>query len=250
VSGAIVSTSMVAADLLKSARSPCAVLPSNAQHVGDALLGGEVTLMIHEKYPQLVIGGRTLVKSALVENVTLSQLATAYKMHDRILAAAEQASILRNNTNVQASIFEAYLGAVHEEAGQAELRQFVRGVFDPLLPPVVETCRSLADQTHSTQEQVTVPRRQKGPVAATGYIGALKEWAEEKGVHGRHVQYEKPTRFGPVLGRIQSVTCIVSPQKGVPHKFKGTAETVAKAKNECVCTRFSSSSPPRTAGIY
>lgn len=155
-------------------------------------------------------------------------------MHDRILAAKEQASLVRNNANVQASIFEAYLGAFHEEAGPAELRQFVRGVFDPLLPPILEACRSLDGTSHSEDGPVVSAKCKKKPIAAINYIGALKKWEDEKGVHGRFVQYEKPTHLGPVHRPIWSVTCIVSPRKGVPHRFKGSAETVAKAKNMCV----------------
>lgn len=190
--------------------------------------------MIHEKHPRLAIGVRALVKSALVENVTLSQLATAYKMHDRILAAKEQASLVRNNANVQASIFEAYLGAFHGEAGPAELRQFVRGVFDPLLPPILEACRSLDGTSYSDDGPVVSAKCKKKPIAAINYVGVLKEWEDEKGAHGRFVQYDKPSRFGPVHRPIWSVTCIVSPREGVSHKFKGSEATVAKAKNACV----------------
>lgn len=191
--------------------------------------------MIHKKYPELAIGERTLVKSALVENLTLSQLATAFKMPDRILATEEQASILRNNTNVQASIFEAYLAAVHEEAGQAELHQFVRGVFDALLPPVVEACRSLDGASDKKDELMAAIKGKKQPTAVTNYVGALQEWKTEKGVHGRFVEYYK-RQTGPDHCPKWIVTCTVNfPEYGndLYREFEGSASTAAKAKNVC-----------------
>lgn len=191
--------------------------------------------MIHEGYPQLAIGERTLVRSALVENLTLSQLAAAFKMPDRILAAAEQAFILRNNTNVQASIFRAYLAAVHEEAGQAELHQFVRGVFNSLLPPVVQACRSLDRTSDSKDELIAATKCKKEPTAETNYVGALQEWKSEKGVCGRFVEYDK-RQTGPDHCPKWIVTCTVRiPDYGpnLSREFEGSASTAAKAKNAC-----------------
>lgn len=202
--------------------------------------------MIHEKYPQLAIGERTLVKSALVENVALSQLATAFRMPDRILAAEEQAALIRNSANVQASVFEAYLGAVHEEVGQAELRHFVRGVFDPLLPPVVEACRSLDSTSDSKDNPIAATKPKKEVAPTTNYIGALQEWKTEKGEHGRFVEYDK-RQTGPDHRPQWIVTCTVNfPEYGndLYREFEGSAETVAKAKNACVPLSFSVFLPP------
>lgn len=122
----------------------------------------------------------------MVENVTLAQLATAYGMTKRILVAKAQRNELLVSVKVQAAVFQAYLATLHEEAGSAELRWFLRAVFSQLLPPLVEACRSLPYTTNSM----------KGPAAAKNYIGALGEWEHEKRVYGRVVQYCKPHRAG------------------------------------------------------
>jgi dsRNA-specific ribonuclease len=180
--------------------------------------------MIHEDYPQLVIGARTIVRAALVENVTLAQLATAYGMTKRILVAKAQRYELLNSVKVQAAVFQAYLATLHEEAGYAELRLFLRAVFSQVLPPIVEACRSLPYTMNSMN----------GQAAADNHIGALGEWENTKRRYGRLVQYEKPRGVGPSHCPIWNVTCTVIFPEGGSREFEGSAETVAKAKNACV----------------
>lgn len=180
--------------------------------------------MIHEDYPQLVIGARTIVRAALVENVTLAQLATAYGMTKRILVAKAQRYELLNSVKVQAGVFQAYLATLHEEAGYAELRLFLRAVFSQVLPPIVEACRSLPYTMNSMN----------GQAAADNYIGALGEWESTKRRYGRLVQYDKPREVGPSPRPLWTVTCTITfPEEG-SRDFEGSAETVAKAKNACV----------------
>ena len=180
--------------------------------------------MIHEDYPQLVIGARTIVRAALVENVTLAQLAAAYGMTKGILVAKAQRNELLNGVKVQAAVFQAYLATLHEEAGYAELRQFLRAVFSELLTPIGEACRSLP----STLNSMT------GQAAADNYVGALGEWENAKRRYGRLVQYDTPRGVGPSHRPIWNVTCTITFPEGGSREFEGKAETVAKAKNACV----------------
>ncbi|GAA5874685.1 hypothetical protein JCM3774_004781 [Rhodotorula dairenensis] len=194
-------------------------------HVGDALLGNEVTLLIHEKYPQLVVGARTVARAALVENSALSRLAVAFQMPNRILAAAGQGPSIRKNTTVQASVFEAYLAVLNEELGPARLKEFLRKVYTPLLPLVVDA----SSKVPRTDEEV------KGQASTTNYVGLLGEWKDEKGMHGRRVQFDEPRQSVPDHRPIWTVTCtVVQPDDdaaGAYCEFKGSAGTVAKAKN-------------------
>ncbi|TKA56024.1 hypothetical protein B0A53_01727 [Rhodotorula sp. CCFEE 5036] len=113
------------------------------EHVGDALLGAEATLLLHERYPRLTVGVRALLKSALIENVTLAQLAQAYEMPAHILTSAAQESSLQNNIGVQACVFEAYLATIYDEKGGEALRSFLRDIFEPLLSILVDALRQI-----------------------------------------------------------------------------------------------------------
>ena len=84
------------------------------------------------------MGVRALLKSALIENVTLAQLAQAYEMPAHILTSAAQESSLQNNIGVQACVFEAYLATIYDEKGGEALRSFLRDIFEPLLSILVD----------------------------------------------------------------------------------------------------------------
>lgn len=181
--------------------------------------------MIHEKHPELAIAQRSLIQLALVEKATLSRLAAAYEMPDRILAAGAEADSLHKDANVQASVFEAYLGAVHEEAGEAELCQFVREVFEPLLPPLVRTCRSMNGTANDTQEQAAEPI----------YMDALQHWADENGV--KLVMEYKKLKLD--LGRrpepmVQCMITFLHEGEGRHYLLSGVAGSEAEAREACV----------------
>ncbi|KWU42385.1 hypothetical protein RHOSPDRAFT_27014 [Rhodotorula sp. JG-1b] len=155
---------------------------------------------------------RVLSSGRLWSKTTLTQLATAFRMPDRILAAEEQATLVRNRANVQASILEPHLGAVHEEGDKL----------------------SCANSTSDSEEEpIAMNKPKKEPTPATNYIGALQEWKTEKGEHGRFVEYDK-RQTGPNHRPQWIVTCTVDfPEygNGLYREFEGSAETVAKAKN-------------------
>ncbi|GAA5990161.1 hypothetical protein JCM10908_005853 [Rhodotorula pacifica] len=194
------------------------------EHVGDALLGAEATLMIHRKYPRLTVGVRALIKYAIIENVTLAQLAKLYDMPKTVLTSAAQASSIQSNPNVQACVFEAYLAAIYEEHGGETLRRFLRDIFEPLLPTLVNALREM----YSTDEKTSADP------ASTNYVGKLGEWAIQKGSSGRKVQFSTPKRTpGPSHAPSWEITCTVSSLADAldSFSFDAVAGTVAKAKN-------------------
>ena len=151
-------------------------------------------------------------------------------MPDRILAAEEQATLIRNRANVQASILEPHLGAVHEEGDKLSCANSC-GAFS------IPCCLRLLKPGILWTARVTVKRSP----SRTNYIGALQEWKTEKGEHGRFVEYDK-RQTGPNHRPQWIVTCTVDfPEygNGLYREFEGSAETVAKAKNACVPLSFS-----------
>ncbi|GAA5934750.1 hypothetical protein JCM3775_002047 [Rhodotorula graminis] len=191
------------------------------EHVGDALLGAEVTLMVHEAYPQLVVGVRSLVKSSLVENELLALLSSAYGLPDQIRTAWAQSFSLRANPSVRACVFEAYLAAVYEEHGHAVMSAFVREVFKPLLPVAVEAMR-----------EVYVPPSAPVAVPYGGLVrnpvSALYEWTQ-RGAR-RSLSWGAPEGIGPPHCRTWSIQlCVKDGGESVYHE--GVADTVKAAKH-------------------
>lgn len=149
-------------------------------------------------------------------------------MPDRILAAAAQRHTIQNNANVRASVFEAYLGALHEEAGPGALEQFIRGIYLPLVPKLVDALRDM--QTTSS-----ISLSSAVPLASANCVGLLGEWAVARGSHGRAVTYLPPEREGCDHAPLWFVTCSVKSKPGALYPtelFTGEGSTVAAAKQE------------------
>ncbi|GJN90418.1 hypothetical protein Rhopal_003429-T1 [Rhodotorula paludigena] len=196
------------------------------EHVGDALLGAEVALLIDDKYPRLVVGVRALVKSALVENSTLALLSSFYKIPPQILTAQAPAYSIQNNPNVQACVFEAYLAQLHAEKGAAVLRTFLRAVYDPLLNLVIDTLRPLYGASTSPSSGPPVP-------PPMNYIGRLQEWSCARGTSGRLVHFAPGTKSGADHNAEWTVTCSVEDASAdLTLKHVGAGPSLAKAKAE------------------
>ncbi|KAJ8293989.1 Thimet oligopeptidase [Rhodotorula toruloides] len=196
--------------------------PFAQQHVGDALLGAEIALLIDEQYPRLVTGVRSLVKACLVENITLAQISQRLGLPEQILCSYGQGASIRANPGVQACVFEAFLFSLHAEQGAEAMRTFIRAIYSPLLPATVEALRPLFVSVSSTN-------------GAINYVGQLMEWSMKKGCPGRSVQFSQSQRSGN-LPRNPSwvVECTVSDAaSGIGGQtFVGTGTTIAKAKND------------------
>lgn len=193
-----------------------------SQHVGDALLGSESTLLIHELYPKLVVGARALIKSVLIENLTLSQLATAYGLPSTILTSAAQCASIQSNPGVQACVFEAYLAVLHDEHGPTTLRDFLRAIYEPLLPKLIDELRPLFLSAEAAAEDSSV-----------NWVGRLCEWATQKGAVGRKVHFGPPDRVGPSHAPDWRIQCHVEVQDAsLPNRsFEAVASSVARAKS-------------------
>lgn len=171
------------------------------------------------------MGVRALLKSALIENVTLAQLAQAYEMPATILTSAAQESSLQSNLGVQACVFEAYLATIYHERGGEVLRRFLRDIFEPLLPILVDALRQIYSGPQDTTERSDY---------STNYVGKLSEWSTQKGTSGRRVDFSTPERSaGPSHAPSWQITCTVSSLTETLDKltFESVAGSVAKAKN-------------------
>ncbi|GAA5850954.1 hypothetical protein JCM3766R1_003955 [Sporobolomyces carnicolor] len=178
------------------------------EHVGDAILGAEVSLIIHETYPRLVVGLRSLVKAVLVANSTLALISEALGLPPRLLSAAAQAKQFRTNPYIQACLFESFLATLHDEQGPVVLRQFLRQVYEPILAVAVETYRPF----HSHSDQVALD-------PSINYVGRLMEWKVQKGFGGCRTLDFASRRNDKIDQTTWTVECIIS-DSTVPELFE------------------------------
>ncbi|GFZ45058.1 hypothetical protein JCM24511_02784 [Saitozyma sp. JCM 24511] len=83
------------------------------EHVGDALLGSVVTVLLHDLYPGLREGPATMLKGYLVSNATLAQISDRYHIPARLIAAQSALHVTRAQQKTKASMFEAYIAALY-----------------------------------------------------------------------------------------------------------------------------------------
>ncbi|CEQ41605.1 SPOSA6832_03339 [Sporobolomyces salmonicolor] len=164
-----------------------------------------------------------LAKACLVANATLSLLSTALGFPPQLRAASAQLHNLRANSGIQACMFEAYLATLHDEHGPAVLHAFVRAVYDPLLPVVVEALRPF----HVNQAALS---------AQVNYVGLVMEWKAQRGVAAeRRVEFVERESGAGTQAR-WTVDCTVcdsaDPTLAHPKTLSGSASTVKKAKME------------------
>jgi hypothetical protein len=129
-------------------------------------------------------------------------------------------------------MFESFLATLHSEQGPEALRTFLRAIFEPLLPIVVETLRPF----HSAIDALVL-------APATSYVGILMEWKDEKGAAGaRTIDFAQE-----VSGRQDEVTWVVEcrfadatdPEFAIPRSTIGKHSSIRGAKNLCVVISLS-----------
>ncbi|KAJ7368853.1 ribonuclease III domain-containing protein [Mycena albidolilacea] len=110
------------------------------EHLGDSVLGLVVTSLVAEMYPGLRVGPATKVRAKVVGNATLAEISVRYKLSDKLRLHPAQAVTLRASTNIQADVFESFIGGLytdlkHDLAGCAAwlnplLRPYVKAAYD------------------------------------------------------------------------------------------------------------------------
>ncbi|GAA6003597.1 hypothetical protein JCM10207_003499 [Rhodosporidiobolus poonsookiae] len=194
------------------------------EHVGDALLGAEVTLLVHELYPRLTAGIRTVVKATLVQNSTLALLSLRFSFPSKLRATYAQASQHRANPSIQACVFEAYLASLYEEHGADKLSDFLREIYSPLVPIAVEALRPHYAATGAGD--ATPP---------LNTVGMILEWQKQRGFAAyRTFEWGSPVDTGEADGRWEiqcSVRDTSRPEHAGGATYRGHGTTLAKAKN-------------------
>ncbi|KAF6761927.1 ribonuclease III domain-containing protein [Ephemerocybe angulata] len=101
------------------------------EHLGDSVLGLVVTNLMFELFPGLRVGPSTKIRSLVVSNFTLADISKRYRLPDRLRLHQAQALTLRASTNVQADVFEAFIGGLFRDQGLPAVQAWLKPLFEP-----------------------------------------------------------------------------------------------------------------------
>jgi ribonuclease-3 len=125
------------------------------EFVGDAVVRMAASELLFEMYPNSLVGEFAAIRSILVSDRILAQLAQSYGLERYLLVSSSAASDKAGETSRMADAFEAMLGALYLSTHTLEL---VRPWLDPHLQQLAEEVR-------------------KDP-ARQNYKDALQEWTQ------------------------------------------------------------------------
>jgi len=104
------------------------------EFLGDAVLGLVACSMIFKRYPELLEGDMTKIKSAVVSRQTCAQIAKAMNLDDRIKLGKGMQSNGQLPSSLGAAAFEAILAAIYLDGGYAAAHAFL----EPILTPIIQ----------------------------------------------------------------------------------------------------------------
>lgn len=109
------------------------------EFLGDAVLELVVTDFLYKKYTDKAEGELTVFRAALVNAVTLSEVATGLEMSNfLLLSKGEMKDTGRARQYILANTFEAMIGAIYLDAGYDAARDFIATNLFNLADAVVE----------------------------------------------------------------------------------------------------------------
>ncbi|MFH1608592.1 MAG: ribonuclease III [Patescibacteria group bacterium] len=147
------------------------------EFLGDAVLELIVTDFLYKKYPGKTEGELTAFRSALVNAIILSEIASKVKMNDfLLLSKGETKDIGKARQYILANTFEAYVGAVYLDQGYAVADKFVTKVLLPYTEEIVAK-KLWRDAKSSVQEKAQ---------EFAGFTPAYKVLSESGPDHDKH----------------------------------------------------------------
>ena len=186
------------------------------EFLGDSLLNCAVATLLYERFPQLPEGDLSRLRAALVNQASLSEVATRLGLGDRLrLGEGELKSGGFRRPSILADALEALLGAVYLDAGFEAVRAAVERLMGERLESrdklPVDKDPKTALQEHLQGRKLALPRysvqRTEGEahdqtftvecrvddlgIAAEGR-GASRRAAEQAAAEGVLAQLDKP----------------------------------------------------------
>ena len=102
------------------------------EFLGDAVLELVVTDFLFHKYPDKPEGDLTAIRAALVNTVSLSEVATNMNINEfLLLSKGEERDMGRARQYILANTFESLIGAIYLDQGYESAKEFIAGhLFD------------------------------------------------------------------------------------------------------------------------
>ncbi len=108
------------------------------EFLGDAVLELITTHFLYNKYPDKTEGDLTSYRSALVNAVTLSEVASKLNMNEfLLLSRGEAKDVGRARQYILANTMEAFIGALFLDQGYAEAEAFIKKYILSLIDGIV-----------------------------------------------------------------------------------------------------------------
>jgi ribonuclease-3 len=124
------------------------------EFLGDAVLELISTHFLYEKFPDQAEGELTAYRAALVNAVTLSEVAATIGINDYLLLSRGEAKDNgRARSQLLANAFEALIGAIYLDQGYDAARQFIEAHLFPKIDEIVKH-RLWQDAKSALQEKV------------------------------------------------------------------------------------------------
>ncbi|KII94661.1 hypothetical protein PLICRDRAFT_187496 [Plicaturopsis crispa FD-325 SS-3] len=101
------------------------------EHLGDTVIEFVVTGLILEMYPFLRVGPSTKIRAMMVGNTTLAEISLKYKLPNKLRLHPAQSITLRASNNVQADVFESYVGGLYTDQGLDVAKNWLSPLFRP-----------------------------------------------------------------------------------------------------------------------
>ncbi len=123
------------------------------EFLGDAVLGLLIAEWLMEAYPEEPEGELTRLRSALVKEKKLAEVAGGLRLGEFLyLGKGEERMEGRRKPSILADAFEAVVGAIYLDGGLASARDFVRRTFGVSLKEAMSNHHLLTDAKTRLQE--------------------------------------------------------------------------------------------------
>lgn len=133
------------------------------EYLGDAVLSLVVTGLMREVYPYVRVGPSTKIRALVVGNPTLASISVKYRLPENLRMHPAQAITLRASTNIQADLFEAFVGGVYLDRGLEVVKAWLYPLFRPYLAEAYKHVRI----QHGLSPEPTSPAPSGAPLPGT-----------------------------------------------------------------------------------
>lgn len=133
------------------------------EFLGDSVLGLVITDFLSEKFPYADEGKLSKMRSALVKEETLAQLARSIRLGEHLLLGkGEETTQGRDKDSILSSSYEAVLGAIYLDGGLPAAFTTARAHFSPFLEDA--SFSSLQQDTKTLLQEFCQAHFRKSPV--------------------------------------------------------------------------------------